>query len=329
MTVHDHTHDPGHAHSHEAAHTHAHGLGHHHGGSERALFWALWITIAFMFIEAVGGFVAHSLALLADAAHMLTDAAALGLALFAAWVSRRPAGAGRTWGWLRAEILAALVNAVLLFVVTIGIIYEAVQRLMHPEPVEPVVMFWVATAGLVAGLGTAAMLFRSRGEDLNIRGAYLHVLSDLAGAAAAMLAAVIIRYTGFVKADPLLSILLSILLLVSSGRLLWQAVDILLEAAPRHIDVEALQTTLAAVPGIERVHDVHVWTVSSGMVAMSGHCVVLDPAQAQSALNEITRRVKGFGIGHVTVQLENGSGDCVGCEDTNEGRRGMGKVGEG
>lgn len=266
-----------------------------------------------MVIEAIGGFVAHSLALLADSAHMLTDAAALGLSLFAAWISRRPAAGGRTWGWLRAEILAAMANAVILFVVTIGIIYEAVQRIVHPQQVHPGVMFWVASAGFVAGLGTAAMLHRSHETDLNVRGAYLHVLSDLAGAAAAMVAAVIIHYTGWVKADPVLSLLLSVLLLVSSARLLWQAVDVLLEAAPSHVDMDALQEALSGVPGVERVHDLHVWTVSSGMVAMSGHAVVTDLARQEGALAEITSRVKGFGIGHVTVQLEHG-GDCAGCE---------------
>ncbi len=281
----------------------------------RALGWALAITLVFAGVEAVGGVVSGSLALLADAAHMLTDAAALGLALFAAWIARRPAAAGRTFGWLRAEILAALVNAALLLVVTIGIIYEAVQRLMRPEPVRPFIMFWVAAAGVVAAIAATAILHRSRKEDLNVRGAYLHVLSDLAGAAAAMVAALVIHFTGWVAADPLLSLALSVLLLVSSGRLLWQAVDVLLEAAPRHVDMVALQAALAGVPGVERVHDVHVWTVSSGLVAMSGHAVVPDPTRHELALAEITNRVRGFGIGHVTVQLERGETDCIGCDE--------------
>ena len=267
-----------------------------------------------MFIEAIGGLLSHSLALLADAAHMLTDAGALGLALFAAWISRRPPTAARTFGFLRVEILAAAVNATILLVVTIGIIWEAVQRMMRPEAVQPGLMFVVALAGFIANIVAARMLHGSRGESLNVRGAYLHVLSDLAGSLAAMLAAGIIAATGWVRADPVLSIALSALLLVSGVRLLLQAVDVLLETAPRHVDMNALQGAIAAVPGVERVHDLHVWTVASGMVAMSGHAVVIDPLKAQQALDQITERVRKFGIGHTTIQLENVEGGCVGCE---------------
>lgn len=301
-------------HAHGAG-AHAHGPGHSHGrdgGSARALSWALGITVLFVGIEAVGGLVAGSLALLADAAHMLMDAAALGLALFAAWIMRRPATGGRTYGWYRAEILAALVNGALLLAVTAGIVIEAVRRLLHPADIRTGIMMIVASAGFVANLAAAAILHRSRGENLNVKGAYLHVLSDLAGSVAAILAALIIQATGWTAADPVLSIVLSLLLLYSALRLLWQAVDVLLEAAPRNVDVGALEAALAGVPGVERVHDLHVWTVSSGFVAMSGHAIVADPAGQQAALEEITRRVRGFGIRHVTVQLERG-GDCVGC----------------
>ena len=283
------------------------------GGSTRALAWALGITVLFCAVEAVGGLLAHSLALLADSAHMLTDAAALGLALFAAWIVRRPAAASRTFGWYRAEILAALANGALLLAVTVGIIWEAVRRLARPEHVQWDVMLVVASAGFAASFGAALILHRSRGENLNVRGAYLHVLSYLAGALAAMLAAVVIRLTGWTPADPVLSIALSALLLYSGWRLLWQAVDVLLEAAPSHVDMGALEAAVAAVPGVERVHDVHVWTVSSAFVAMSAHAVVRDAARAQGALEEITSRVRDFGIGHVTVQLEQG-GDCAGCD---------------
>ena len=293
---------------------HGHAHPHAHGGGTTALGWALAITIAFMFIEAIGGLLSHSLALLADAAHMLTDAGALGLALFAAWISRRPPTAARTFGFLRVEILAAAVNATILLVVTIGIIWEAVQRMMRPEAVQPGLMFVVALAGFIANIVAARMLHGSRGESLNVRGAYLHVLSDLAGSLAAMLAAGIIAATGWVRADPVLSIALSALLLVSGVRLLLQAVDVLLETAPRHVDMNALQSAIASVPGVDRVHDLHVWTVASGMVAMSGHAVVIDPLKAQQALDQITERVRKFGIGHTTIQLENVEGGCVGCE---------------
>ena len=196
-------------------------------------------------------------------------------------------------------IKTALANGALLLAVTVGIIWEAVRRLARPEHVRWDVMLVVASAGFAASFCAALILHRSRGENLNVRGAYLHVLSDLAGALAAMLAAVVIRLTA--------------LLLYSGWRLLWQAVDVLLEAAPSHVDMVALEAAVAAVPGVERVHDVHVWTVSSAFVAMSAHAVVRDAGRAQGALEEITRRVKDFGIGHVTVQVER-DGDCVGCD---------------
>jgi len=298
-----------------AAHGH-HALAAHDqraGGSARALTWALGITLLFCAVEAAGGFIAGSLALLADAAHMLMDAAALALAVFAAWAMRQPASSGKTYGWVRVEILAALVNGALLFLVTVGIVWEAVRRLAHPEPIRSGVMLGVAAVGFAANLAAAAILYRSREDNLNVRGAWLHILSDLAGSGAAILAALIILFTGWSAADPLLSMALSVLLLVSAGRLLWQAVDILLEAAPPHVNLAALEAAVAAVPGVERVHDVHVWSVSSGFVAMSGHAVVADPARAQTALEEITRRVQGFGIRHVTVQLEQADG-CIGCD---------------
>jgi cobalt-zinc-cadmium efflux system protein len=301
-----HEHD-GHAH-------HGHSHGPDHGATARALSWALGITALFMVVEVVGGLMAHSLALLADAAHMLLDVGALGLSLFAAWIAGKPASRGRTWGYVRVEILAALVNGALLLAVTVGIVWEALQRLMHPEPVLPGIMFWVAAAGFAANLTSAAVLHSSRGESLNMRGAYLHVLSDLFGSFAAMAAALIIRFTGWTPADPALSILLSVLLVVSGWRLLWQAVLVLLEAAPAHVDMSALEAAVAAVPDVERVHDVHVWTVSSGFVAMSAHAVVRDAARSQGALAEITRRVRDFGIRHVTVQVEQSGEDCAGCD---------------
>ena len=281
----------------------------------RALGWALGVTLAFVVVEVVGGIISHSLALVADAAHMLMDAAALALALFAAWIARRPPTAARTYGWYRVEILAALLNGALLLAVTTGIVVEAIKRLLHPEPIETGLMLVVALAGTAANIVSATILHRARGDNLNMRGAYLHVLSDLLGSVAAILAAVIIRFTGWLPADPILSILMSVLLLVSSLRLLWQAVDVLLEAAPRNVDVNALQAAVAAVPGVERVHDLHVWTVASGLIAMSGHAVVPDVARQEGALLEITERVRGFGIGHVTVQVER-TAECVGCEET-------------
>ncbi len=269
-----------------------------------ALRWALAVTLVFCLIEAVGGVLARSLALLADAAHMLTDAGALGLSFFAAWIARRPPDRARTYGYYRLEVLAALLNGALLLAVTGGIAWEAVERLGAPADVRAPLLTGVAAAGLVANLVAAALLRGAQGESLNVRGAYLHVLSDLAGSVGALSAGVVIWLTGWMLADPLITLALAVLLIVSAVRLLRQSLDVLLEAAPPGVDLPALEATIAAVPDVRGVHDLHVWTVSSGIVAMSGHAMVPDPARHQEALEEITRRVRGFGIQHVTVQLE-------------------------
>lgn len=275
--------------------------------SNRALAWALAITVVFTAVEAVGGFFAGSLALLADAGHMLTDAGALGLSLFAGWIAGRPARAGKTYGYYRVEILAALVNGAILLGVTGWIVVEAISRLRHPAPVKAGVLLAVASLGLVANVVAVVLLHRGKGENLNARGAYLHVLSDVVGALGAITAGAVILATGWLPADPLISIGLSLLLLVSAGRLMWQSVDVLLEAAPAHVSMPELEAAIAAVPNVRGVHDLHVWTVSSGIVAMSGHAMVPDPSRHQAVLEEITRRVKDFGIQHVTVQLERDS----------------------
>jgi cobalt-zinc-cadmium efflux system protein len=308
-------------HVHDGHSHHGHGHDHSHaGGSTRALAWALAVTVVFMVVEAVGGYVSGSLALVADAAHMLMDCAALGLSLFAAWVVRRPARGGRTYGWYRAEILAAMVNGVLLLLITAGIVIEAVRRLNEPRVIHTDVMLVVASGGFLANLVAVTILHKVRGESLAVRGAYLHVLSDILGSAAAIVAAIVIMQTGWTPVDPILSFLVSGLLVTNAVRLLWSAVDVLLEAAPSSVNVPALELAMAGVPGVERVHDVHVWTVASGFVAMSGHAVVSDAGRRDGALAEITERVRSFGITHVTVQLEQG-GDCVGCDVPLDGMR--------
>ena len=274
------------------------------GRSNRALGWALVITVLFTVVEAVGGFVSGSLALLADAGHMLADAGALALSLFAARIAARPPSAGKTYGWYRVEILAALVNGAVLLVVTGWIVIEAVRRLAEPAPIRPGILFTIATLGLAANLAAVVLLHRGKGESLNVHGAYLHVLSDIVGSLGAIAAGAVILATGWLAADALISIGLSLLLLASALRLVRKSVDVLLEAAPAHVSMPELEAAIAAVPNVRGVHDLHVWTVSSGIVAMSGHATVPDPGQHQSVLEEITRRVKDFGIQHVTVQLE-------------------------
>jgi cobalt-zinc-cadmium efflux system protein len=281
------------------------------------LRWVLVLTGTFMVVEAVGGWVSGSLALLADAGHMLTDVGALGLSLLSAWIAQRPADNTKTYGYLRWEILAALVNGAALFGIAAMVVVEAVQRIQEPQPVRTGLFLAVASAGLLVNLTSLAVLHSQREGSLNIRGAYLHVLGDALGSVGAVAAAVIIALTGWTLADPIVSILLSILILVGAGRLLRDSTDILLESVPRHVSMTEVQRRMLGVPGVAAVHDLHVWTVTSGMVAMSGHAVVPDLDAHPGVLDGIRTEMSHMGIGHVTIQLEVDHG-CEGCDDARE-----------
>jgi cobalt-zinc-cadmium efflux system protein len=257
-----------------------------------------------MCAEAAGGLVAHSLALLADAGHMLADVGAIGLALFAARMARLPATPERTFGYLRMEILAALANGAVLFAIVVAIAFEAVSRLRHPTHVNAPVLLVIAAVGFAANLVAARILHHGHDHSLNQRAAFLHVVGDLLGSLAALVAGAIILATGWTPADPLLSLAISLLVLVSAWRLVRESVDVLLEAAPAHIPLAAVHDRLASVPGVSSVHDLHVWTVTSGIVAMSGHLVVRDPATNQRVLEAAQERMTALGIQHVTVQME-------------------------
>jgi len=235
---------------------------------------------------------------------MFTDVAALGLSLFVAWFSRQPGTPEKTYGYLRWEILAAFLNGSTLLVVSAGIIYEAIVRLGSPTVVQSNLMLGVAAASVVTNLISAYVLHGGAGESLNMRGAYLHVLGDLLGGLGAVAAALIIRFTGWQQADPIASIVMTVLIVRGSWRIVRESVDILLEATPSHISVGAVRAQLLALPGIESVHDLHVWTVTSGVVAMSAHALVRDPERQQHALEHIIDAMRLFGIEHVTVQIE-------------------------
>ncbi len=263
-----------------------------------------------MLAEVAGGLISNSLALLADAGHMLTDVAAVGLALFVAWIARRPVTSQKTYGYLRLEILAALVNGSALFVIAATIVWEAVKRLDAPPVVEPKILFGVATLGLLANVVSMRLLHAGHEHSLNIRGAYLHVISDLLGSVGAMLAGAIIWFTGWSLVDPIISVLVALLILGSAWRLVRESVEVLLEATPRHIDLAVVESKLRAIPNVSAVHDLHVWTVTSGVVAMSGHMVVEDPQANQKALEGARSHLSEMGIHHVTIQIE-----CTdGCE---------------
>jgi len=287
-----------------ATHAHVDGHTHAHGAGTSGLKWALLLTSAFFFAEVVGGWLSNSLALLADAGHMLTDVGALGLSLFVAWFSRQPGTASKTYGYLRWEILAAFINGSLLLVVSAGIVWEALGRLRHPEPLQSGLMLVVATGGLVVNVIVARFLHDSASGSLNVRGAYLHVLSDLLGSVAAILAGLAVRYKGWTLADPVASILMTVLIVRGAWGLVRESVDVLLEAVPPHISLEAVRAAIAGVRGVCSVHDLHVWTVTSGMVAMSAHVVVPEKEDHQGALEQVHQAMARFGISHVTVQIE-------------------------
>jgi len=272
--------------------------------SRRRLTLALGITAAVMVAEVVGGWLSGSLALLADAGHMLADAAALGLALFAARVAQTPATPERSFGLLRVEILAALVNGALLIAIAIGIGVEAWHRLRAPPAVDGRLLLGVAMVGLAANLVALRILHHGHQHSLNQRGAYLHVLGDLLGSVGALAAGALVVATGWTLADPLISVLIALLVLSSAWRLIKESADVLMEATPDHIALGDVHDRIASVPGVDSVHDLHVWTVTSGMVAMSGHLVVRNPTDNQPVLEAVQGRMRELGINHVTVQME-------------------------
>lgn len=280
-------------------------------GVPRKLLLVLALTTVFMVVEAVGGYLSGSLALIADAGHMFTDVGALALSLGSVWIARRPPTATRTYGFLRLEILAAFLNGAILLVLVLWILVEAVRRLQAPVAVEADLFLVVAGIGLVVNLAGLWILHGDHHHSLNVRGAYLHVLGDALGSVGAISAALVIKFTGWLPADPIISIVLSLLILAGAWRLVRESVDILLEAVPGHVDLAAIRRDILAVPGVESVHDLHVWTVTSGMVAMSGHVVVPELARHPETLGRIGAALERQGIAHTTIQLEV-AGDCPG-----------------
>lgn len=274
-----------------------------HESAERmrgALLLAVAVTVA----EGLGGWFSHSLALLADAGHMLADVGALGLALFVARVAQRPATPERSYGLLRLEILAALVNGAALVVIAVGIGIEAVRRLESPSEVHGGLLLGVAMVGLAANVAGVLILHHGHDHSLNQRAAYLHMLSDLLGSIGAVLAGLIVLITGWHLADPIISLLIGLLILNGAWRLVRESTDILLEATPSHIALGTVHDVLAGLPGVSSVHDLHVWTLTSGVVAMSGHLVVRNPGDNQRILEDAQQGLRALGIHHVTVQME-------------------------
>jgi cobalt-zinc-cadmium efflux system protein len=284
--------------------------GHDHGRveSRRALAVALGLTASYTVVEVVGGVVSGSLALLADAVHMLSDNVALALALVAVWLAAKPATSERTFGYKRAEVLAALANGVLLVALAIWIFVEAAMRLRDPGDVLGGWMLAIALVGMAVNIAAGAVLFRARAHSLNVEAAFRHVFADLLGSLGVAVAGVVILTTGWVEADPLVSILIGILVLVSTWTILRDSTEILLESAPRGIDAGALGRRLAAAPGVVEVHDLHVWTITSGFPALSAHVLVRPGDDCHGRRRELERVLQDeFGIEHTTLQVDHAS----------------------
>jgi cobalt-zinc-cadmium efflux system protein len=283
------------------AHAHDHGR----VESRRALAAALALTASYTAVEVVGGVLAGSLALLADAVHMLSDNVALAVALGAAWLASKPATSERTYGFKRAEVLAALANGVTLVALAIWIFVEAAMRLRDPAEVLGGWMLAIALVGMAVNVGAGVILSRARRHSLNVEAAFRHVFADLLGSVGVAIAAVAILVTDWVEADPLVSILIALLVLASAWSILRDSTEILLESTPRGIDADALGRRLAAAPGVVEVHDLHVWTITSGFPALSAHVLVRPGEDCHGRRRELERLLHDeFGIEHTTLQVD-------------------------
>lgn len=307
-------------------HHHGHSHGHHdhtHGANKKALLISFIIITAYMVIEAVGGFLTNSLALLSDAGHMLSDAISLGVALLAFTLGERAANYSKTYGYKRFEILAAVFNGVTLVLISGFIFFEAFKRFQSPPEVASTGMLIIAVIGLLVNIFVAWLLM-SKGDtegNLNMRAAFLHVLGDLLGSVGAVTAALLIMFLGWTWADPLASVLVAILILISGWRVTKEAVHVLMEGTPKDIDVEEVVEIIKRTPHVLSLHDLHVWSITSGQNALSCHVVVdeeISISESQAILRKIEQDMKQKNIGHVTIQFETADhphGDTLMCNE--------------
>jgi cobalt-zinc-cadmium efflux system protein len=311
-------HDHSHGHDHAHAHDHGHAHDHHHGGDEKnesRIAIAALLTGGFMGVELVGGVLAGSLALMADAGHMLSDFGSLALAWIGFRMARRPADARRTFGFRRFPVLAAFVNGLAIFAIAVWIVVEAIQRLQSPQDVDPTIMLWVAAGGLAMNIVSFLVLHGADRENLNVRGALIHVIGDLLGSVAAIVGAIIIMTTGWVQADPLLSILVALIILRSAWAITRESAHILLEGAPQHVDLDAVTLDLKHhVEGVEDIHHAHLWSLDGRRSMMTLHAKVANEMAGPGVVTRIKTRLREtHGIGHATVEIEVSDcaeGDC-------------------
>lgn len=270
-----------------------------------SLIWALALTSTYLVAEVIGAVVTGSLALLADAAHMLTDVGGLALALFAIWFASRPATSSKTYGYLRTEVLAAFANAVVLLLITVYILYEAYQRFFAPPEVLSTPMLIVAVIGLGVNLISMRLLAAGSAESLNLKGAYFEVFADMLGSIGVIISALVIMFTGWTLADPIVGAAIGLFIVPRTWALLSQAVNILLEGTPTGMDMPKLDAGLRQIAGVVDLHDAHVWTITSGYNAMSCHLVIADGADEQEVLVAAREFLhESFGIDHTTIQIE-------------------------
>jgi cobalt-zinc-cadmium efflux system protein len=278
---------------------------HNHEHDRYRLKFTLVLTGGYCLVEFIGGLLTHSLALLSDAGHMLSDVSAMGLSLFAAYIATLPVTSQKTFGYYRAEILAAFLNGLALWLVAGVIFREAYYRFFSPPEVHGYGMLFVAGVGLLVNLVTVWLLHDAQHSNLNIHGVFLHVLGDALGSVGAIFASIVILWTGWNWVDPLTSIAIGLLVLVSSFSLVRESVDILIQATPRHLDLAEIQAAIETVPGVARVHDLHVWTLTSGLFTLTAHVVVNGATDHHALLDSIEQRIQQrFAIDHTTIQLE-------------------------
>jgi cobalt-zinc-cadmium efflux system protein len=298
----------GHEHGHDHDHDHGHGLGgllshhHHHGDAPGAIGRAIGITLVFMVVELAGGIWANSLALISDAAHMLTDVGAMLLSLFALWVARKPKTLVMSFGYHRAEILGALASGLLIWLISGFLIYESVVRMREPPEVKGGAVLVIAAIGLAANLASMFMLRGARHENINVRAAYLHLIADSLGSVGAVIAGAVLWLTGWRPIDPIITVIFAGLMLVSSWSLVREAVGVLMESTPSGVDPASVQADLVGIPGVTEAHDLHIWSVSQGRLALSVHLVAEDSEAVLSRANELLQ--ERYGIVHTTIQVE-------------------------
>ncbi len=302
-------------HDHDHNHKHGHGRVQLSGtGGKQGLLVALAITFIMMIVEIIGGILSNSLALLSDAGHMFTDTLALGLSFFAMKFAEMPATEKRTFGFYRLEILAALLNGVTLVLISLYIVFEAYQRILHPPQVEGKLMLAVAVVGLIANVLGALFLMKHHETSLNIRGAFLHIVGDAVSSVGVIVGGVVIAYTGWYLIDPLLSILIAVGIIVGSAGLVAESVNILLESVPSHINMATVAEAIAAIPGVREAYHIHIWTITSGVHALSAHVIIDDQlvSNSRSVLDAVRSMLaERFRVLHSTIQLE-----CNRCDET-------------